>query len=349
VQQLSLAEPQLVRPAPLVWQLGGGVAHAPLAQNAVLPVHATALPHCPHALHVCTPLPEHCVAPGVHAGPDPHEHAPHAHVPLHDCVPYVLHDCVAVAAQAPWPGQLPLVTHAPLALHVCVSVPVPQLPHATGFVWVGAHPPVHVAVPLDTTHVWFVHGAGVPHTPVALHVEIPLLVHCVVPGVHATHTPPKHTGLAVVLAHVAPTFCQVGPAPVHCCGCAPLHPMAFIVHVPHTPPEHAGVLPEHAEPLFCHCPSVPHVCGCTPLQPGCPLTHTPWHDAEAVPDAPESTAASTRTVPPSRTSTEPTHVWLTHAAGTPHSPPVAQVTTPLPEQAVCPGPQVPWHDPLVHV
>ena len=28
-------------------------------------VHADALPHCPLALQVCTPLPEHCVAPGT--------------------------------------------------------------------------------------------------------------------------------------------------------------------------------------------------------------------------------------------------------------------------------------------
>jgi hypothetical protein len=88
VQQLSLAEPQLVRPAPLVWQLGGFAAHALPTQNGVLPLHATALPHCPHALHVCTPsVAAHCVAFGVHTGVDAHEHAPHPHVPLHVCVP----------------------------------------------------------------------------------------------------------------------------------------------------------------------------------------------------------------------------------------------------------------------
>jgi hypothetical protein len=38
-------------------------------------VHAAAVPHMPVELHVCTPLPEHCVPPGVH---DP-EHAPFTH------------------------------------------------------------------------------------------------------------------------------------------------------------------------------------------------------------------------------------------------------------------------------
>jgi hypothetical protein len=108
-------------------------------------------------------------------------------------------------------------------------VPVPQLPQLTGFVWVGAHTPVQVAVPLDTTHVWFVHVAGVPHTAVALHVETPLLVHCVVPGLHATHAAfeftIRHTGAApaqgdeVVFVHAVPIGLQS-------CGCAPAQPGA---------------------------------------------------------------------------------------------------------------------------
>jgi hypothetical protein len=62
---------------------------------------------------------------------------------------------VAVGAHTPWPPQLPLLCHEPAALHVCVSVP--QLPHATGFVWPGAQEPVHDAVPLLATHVLLVH------------------------------------------------------------------------------------------------------------------------------------------------------------------------------------------------
>jgi hypothetical protein len=61
-------------------------------------VHATAVPHAPAALHVCTPLPEHCTAPGVHTP----VHAPLTHA-------WLLH-----AAAVP---------HAPLALHVCTPLP----------------------------------------------------------------------------------------------------------------------------------------------------------------------------------------------------------------------------------
>jgi hypothetical protein len=47
-----------------------------------------AAPHCPHALHVSTPVvPEHCVAAGVHTGAAPQEHAPHAQVAPHVSVP----------------------------------------------------------------------------------------------------------------------------------------------------------------------------------------------------------------------------------------------------------------------
>jgi hypothetical protein len=46
----------------------------------------------------------------------------------------VLQVCIVPTAQAPWPAQV-LLSHAPLAPHVSVSVP--QLPHGTGFVWPG--------------------------------------------------------------------------------------------------------------------------------------------------------------------------------------------------------------------
>jgi hypothetical protein len=72
---------------PDVWQLGGLAAHAPLAQNGVLEVQETALPHWPHASHVCTPLPEHCVAFGVHTGADGQEQAPQAQLEVHVWVP----------------------------------------------------------------------------------------------------------------------------------------------------------------------------------------------------------------------------------------------------------------------
>jgi hypothetical protein len=75
----------------------------------------------------------------------------------------VLHASVAFGAQTPWPAHVPFC-QAPLALHVCVSVP--QLPQATGLVWPGVHTPVQ----LPPTHAWLVQVAGLPHWPAALHV-----------------------------------------------------------------------------------------------------------------------------------------------------------------------------------
>lgn len=66
--------------------------HAPLRH--VWFVQATGAPHAPAALHVCTPFPEHCVAPGEHAtqvlfrhaGVTPEQVSSVVHVPvaLHD-------------------------------------------------------------------------------------------------------------------------------------------------------------------------------------------------------------------------------------------------------------------------
>jgi hypothetical protein len=85
VQQLSLAAPQLVNPVPPGAQLVMA-AHAPLAHDW-LAAHPTTVPHWPQELHVCTPLPEHLVAPGVHTGLGGHEQPPQEHVALHVCVP----------------------------------------------------------------------------------------------------------------------------------------------------------------------------------------------------------------------------------------------------------------------
>jgi len=41
--------------------------HAPATH--VEPLHVTAVPHVPLDWHVCTPLPEHWVAPGVQTPP----------------------------------------------------------------------------------------------------------------------------------------------------------------------------------------------------------------------------------------------------------------------------------------
>ena len=69
-------------------------------------MHAAAALHCPLALHVWTPLPEHCFAPGVHAA-----HAP----PTQTGVP------PPQAAAAP---QLPVASQ--------VSTPLPEQRVAPG-------------------------------------------------------------------------------------------------------------------------------------------------------------------------------------------------------------------------
>jgi hypothetical protein len=52
-------------------------------------------------LHVCTPLPAHWVAFGVHTGADAQEQVPQVQLEPHVCVPYVLQDCVAFWEQTP--------------------------------------------------------------------------------------------------------------------------------------------------------------------------------------------------------------------------------------------------------
>jgi hypothetical protein len=66
VQQLSLAAPQFVVPAPLTSQLGGA-SQPPALQFGVAAGHGTAGPHWPFDPHVSTPVPEHRVPVGVHA------------------------------------------------------------------------------------------------------------------------------------------------------------------------------------------------------------------------------------------------------------------------------------------
>jgi hypothetical protein len=85
VLQVCVSVPQLPQATGLVWP----GPHTPLQapDTHVWLVHATALPHWPHELQVSTPLPEHCVAPGVHAGFAGQEQLPHAHVALQSSDP----------------------------------------------------------------------------------------------------------------------------------------------------------------------------------------------------------------------------------------------------------------------
>ena len=101
----------------------------------------------------------------VHTDADAHEHEPHWHEALHVWVPYVLHVCV-LFGEHPWPAHMPLGCHAPVALHVWVSVP--QLPHSTGFVCPGPHTPAQA----PAVQVWLdPHAAPVfCQCPVPSHV-----------------------------------------------------------------------------------------------------------------------------------------------------------------------------------
>ena len=178
--------------------------------------------------------------PGVHSGVPPHEHVPHAQLEPQVCVPSTLHDREASGAQTPWPAQ-PASCHVPSGPHVCGSVP--QLPHGTGSVEPGAHIPVHTL----PTQVEFMHATGLPHCPPGPQVSTPLPEHCSTPGVHATHTPVRHAGVAPPQA-VDVSHCPLGPQsstllPEHCVAPGSHTP-------PHAPFTHAWLL---------HATGAPHI------------------------------------------------------------------------------------------
>ncbi len=145
------------------------------------------LPHCPAPLQISTPLPEHCVAPGVH---DPVQ-APPLQIELH-------------AVGGP---------HNPVVGSHCST----ELPEHV--VWSGAHSPVQLPAP---RHVVLPHEVRVPHVPVLLHICVLLPTHWLVPGAHATHVggePFRQAG--VVPEHVAPV-CHV-PLALHVWMLLPRH------------------------------------------------------------------------------------------------------------------------------
>jgi hypothetical protein len=57
---------------------------------------------------------------------------------------------------------------------------------------------VHVADPDGPEQLSFesVHALAVPQVPFVWQVSISVPLHCVVPGVHAAHAPPRQTGVA---------------------------------------------------------------------------------------------------------------------------------------------------------
>jgi hypothetical protein len=57
--------------------------------------------------------------------------------------------------------------------------------------------------------------------------------------------------------HTAPSSCHC-PAPLHVCGCWPLHRLEVGAHAVHVPPlQTIG----HTAPLSAHCPVASHFCG----------------------------------------------------------------------------------------
>jgi len=84
---------------------------------------------------------------------------------------------------------------------------------------------------------------------------------CVGSGLHSAHAPFTHTG--VLSEHASPVFCQVSAAS-QTCGCAPSHWTEPGAHVTHAPFRHTGVAPEHASPELCHAPRGEQTTGCWP-------------------------------------------------------------------------------------
>jgi hypothetical protein len=112
--------------------------------------------------------------------------------------------------------------HWPLESHD--STPLPE-----HIVCPGAQTPVHA----PETHVWLVHGCGVPHMPLT-HDCTPLPEHCFWPAEQGpVQAPPEHFS---PLGHAASVHC---PPEVHVCTPVPAvsHWVAPGSHTPHLAPE----------------------------------------------------------------------------------------------------------------
>ena len=172
-------------------------------------LHAVPAPHCPVPSQTCTPLPEHCVAPGVHTPVQApaaqaywHEvTAPHAPLVVHDCTPAPEH---LVTPGAHEPAQTP-DTHAELMQRTGSPqvLPEPQVctPLPEHCVAPGVHEPLHTpAVQLAIGH----GAAAVPQLPVVSHVcTAPPAAHWVAPGAQTPWQSP--------LTHARPLHGEAGP------------------------------------------------------------------------------------------------------------------------------------------
>jgi hypothetical protein len=289
VQQFSLAAPQLVRPAPLVAQLVPEVVSQTPFVHVPEPGQATADPQDPVVWHVCKLVPEHCVAPGLHATQPPLRHTgvppehstavPHVPLVVQVCTPLPEH-CVSPGVHAPVhvPDTHAWLTHAsafcqvPLAVHVCGCVVSEHC------ISPGAHTPWHAAAAASgtppPTHVWFTQALPLTHAPASLHACgcVPV-EHCVEAGAHATHAPARHAGVAPV--HGLPTFCQPVPDELQSCGWSPLHWSAAGVQ---TPPPLALVDPDDDAPEDPELPPLPDAPSVVPSAPPASSGRSPSTD-----------------------------------------------------------------------
>jgi hypothetical protein len=160
----------------------------------------------------------------------------------------------------------------------------PQLLRPAPLVWqlvpavVSQRPPPHAP---DGHVAAAAHCASGPQI-----CQVVPLAHCVVPGLQATQTPFRHTGVlpeqaappycvgsglhsaqapfrhtGVLPEQAAPLFRQISVAS-QTCGCWPSHWTAPDTQVVQRPSRHTGVLPEQAAPLLSQLPIELQTCGC---------------------------------------------------------------------------------------
>jgi hypothetical protein len=175
----------------------GHATQAPPLHVWVFAAQGTAASHCPLDEQVCTPLPEHCLAPGthtpVHALPTQADETqvdavPHCPLDEQVCTPLLEHCFVPgvhTPVQAPpthaWLEHVAPFCQVPAPSHVCTTSPT----HCE-------EPGLHVPEQEPPLHT-FVHTVPFTHAPFASHVCGVLLEHCLAPGAHApVHTPLTH-------------------------------------------------------------------------------------------------------------------------------------------------------------
>jgi sulfur dioxygenase len=259
-------------------------------------------------VQVRTPLPVHCVVPGVQTPVQaPDTQAAFEHACAADHVPVASHVCTASPEHRVEPGTHAPV-HAPMTHAYGQALPVSQAPLAL-HVWTpspahwvvpGEHAPTHA----PETHACVVQGTGVPQLPDS-HDCTPLPEHSVALPEHGPeHWPAVHAWLAhATAADHCPFAAQVcTPSFEHC--------VVPGMHTPlQAPPTQAWLAQGVALP---QAPLALHVC-----------TPVPEHWVEA--------GAHTPVHPPS------TQAWAPQSIGALHCPEALQSWTPLPEHCVAPG------------